>query len=77
MLLHEGLEQAAGLLRIFSDIPLQWGYRYGAHIDHLVGGGDRDAQSESFNVTVKLPRQKERCSFGTRMVLKLMATSPL
>src|SRR6516165_730859 len=61
MLLHERLEEAAGLIRIFRNILLQRrGNRYRTRIGHRVGGGDHNTQSKSFDVTIKLPRQKER-----------------
>src|SRR5271166_4829944 len=60
MLLHEGLEEAAGLFRIFSNILLQVWCRHSGRISHCVGGRDRNAQSEPFDVTVKLLRQTER-----------------
>jgi hypothetical protein len=60
MLLHEGLEEAAGLFRIFCNILLQYGYRQSGRISHCVGGWARNAQSEPFDVTVKFLRQTER-----------------
>src|ERR1700730_1241200 len=60
MLLHEALEKTLATLRIVRNILLQWGYRHSAHIDHCVGDGDRNAQSEPFDVTIKHPREKER-----------------
>src|SRR6516162_316239 len=60
MFLHEALEEAAGLFRIFCNILLQIGYRHSARFGHCMGGGNRSAQSEPFNVTVKLLRQTER-----------------
>src|ERR1700740_1723618 len=60
MLSHEGLEEPAGLFRIFRNILLQFGYCHSGCIVHWVGGGDRNAQSEPFDVTVKLLRQTER-----------------
>jgi hypothetical protein len=65
MLLHEALEEAAGLFRIFCKIVLQIGHRHCGRIGHCVGGRIRNAQSEPFDVTVKLPRQTER-SFQCR-----------
>src|ERR1700746_791282 len=65
MLLHEALEKAAGLFRILCNILLQCGYRPSSRIGHCVGGRDRTAQSEPFDVTVKLLRQRER-SFQCR-----------
>jgi hypothetical protein len=38
MLLHEGLEEAAGLFRILCDILLQFGDRHSGRIGHCVGG---------------------------------------
>src|ERR1700740_1326354 len=60
MLSHEGLEEPAGLFRIFRNILLQFGYCHSGCIGHWEGGGDRNAQSEPFDVTVKLLRQTER-----------------
>src|SRR5262249_47257061 len=59
MLLHEGLEAAVGLFRIFWNFVLQIGHRHSGRIGHCVGRL-RNAQSEPFDVAVKFLRQTER-----------------
>jgi len=43
---------------MFCDFALQCGYRHRAYIAYCEDGGGLKAQSEPFDVTVKLPRKK-------------------
>jgi hypothetical protein len=43
---------------MFGDFALQCGYRHSAYIAYREDGGGLTAQSEPFDVTVKLPHKK-------------------
>jgi hypothetical protein len=58
--LHEALEKAPGPFRVVRAFLLQWGYRQSAYVAHCEGSGARNSQSKPFDVTVELPRKKER-----------------
>jgi len=60
MLLHEGLEEAAGLFRIFCNILFSFGCRHSGRFRRCGGGRVRNPQSKPFDATVKLLRQTER-----------------
>src|SRR5262249_3048698 len=58
--LHEVLEKAAALFLIFRDVLLQCRDRHGADVAHGEGGGELDAQGESFDVAVEFAREQKR-----------------
>src|SRR5215470_4422541 len=60
MRLHEILEEAAAALLVFRDVVLQCRYRHGGYVAHREGGGEFNAQGESFDVAVEFAREQQR-----------------
>jgi hypothetical protein len=58
--LHKVLEQAARPFRIFRTFLLQCGYWQAAYVAHRDDSRDLTSQGEPLNITVELPRKKER-----------------
>ena len=60
MRLHEVLKEAAASLLVFRDVVLQCRYRHGRYVAHRKGGGELNAQGETFDVAVEFAREQER-----------------